>query len=61
MSEARVKRLICVMGFGAGDSRGRGGFVWKNGSPRLKNESGWLQRKIESICAHQLMTPRYPK
>ena len=34
---------------------------WKNGSPRLKNESGWLQRKIESICAHQLMTPRYPK
>jgi hypothetical protein len=26
---------------------------------RLKNESGWLQRKIESICARQLMTPRY--
>jgi hypothetical protein len=20
---------------------------WKNGSPRLKNESGWLQRKID--------------
>jgi len=38
-----------------------GSRCWKNGSPRLKNESGWLQRKIESICAHQLMTPRYPK
>jgi hypothetical protein len=32
---------------------------WKKGSPRLKNESGWLQRKIESICARQLMTPIY--
>jgi NAD(P)H-binding len=27
MREARVKRLICVTGFGAGDSRGRGGFL----------------------------------
>ena len=26
MEEAQVKRLICVTGFGAGDSRGRGGF-----------------------------------
>jgi hypothetical protein len=25
MEEAQVKRLICVTGFGAGDSRGRGG------------------------------------
>ena len=25
MQEARVKRLICVTGLGAGDSRGRGG------------------------------------
>ena len=25
MEETRVKRLICVTGFGAGDSRGRGG------------------------------------
>jgi uncharacterized protein YbjT (DUF2867 family) len=28
MQEARVKRLICVTGFGAGDSRGRGGFLY---------------------------------
>src|SRR5437660_12061384 len=33
--------------------------VLEDGSPRLKNEPGWLQRKIESICARQLMTPRY--
>jgi putative NADH-flavin reductase len=28
MEEAHVKRLICVTGFGAGDSRGHGGFVY---------------------------------
>ena len=28
MGEAQVKRLICVTGFGAGDSRGRGGFLY---------------------------------
>jgi putative NADH-flavin reductase len=28
MEEARVKRLICVTGFGAGDSRGHGGFLY---------------------------------
>ena len=28
MEEAQVKRLICVTGFGAGDSRSRGGFVY---------------------------------
>jgi putative NADH-flavin reductase len=28
MEEAHVKRLICVTGFGAGDSRGRGGFLY---------------------------------
>jgi putative NADH-flavin reductase len=28
MDEAQVKRLICVTGFGAGDSRGRGGFLY---------------------------------
>jgi hypothetical protein len=28
MEEAHVKRLICVTGFGAGDSRGHGGFLY---------------------------------
>ena len=28
MEEAQVKRLICVTGFGAGDSRDRGGFLY---------------------------------
>src|SRR5438105_1935176 len=28
MEEAQVKRLICVTGFGAGDSRGGGGFLY---------------------------------
>ena len=28
MEEAQVKRLICVTGFGAGDSRCRGGFLY---------------------------------
>src|SRR5205814_3106271 len=28
MKEAQVKRLICVTGFGAGNSRGRGGLVY---------------------------------
>src|SRR5262245_13165279 len=28
MQEARVKRVICVTGFGAGDSRGSGGFLY---------------------------------
>src|SRR5262249_28353287 len=28
MKESRVKRLICVTGFGAGDSRGRGGLLY---------------------------------
>ena len=28
MEEAQIKRLICVTAFGAGDSRGRGGFLY---------------------------------
>jgi putative NADH-flavin reductase len=28
MEKAKVKRLICVTGFGAGDSRGHGGFLY---------------------------------
>jgi len=28
MKEAQVNRLICVTGFGAGDSRSRGGFIY---------------------------------
>ena len=28
MEEAQIKRLICVTGFGAGDSRGHGGFLY---------------------------------
>jgi putative NADH-flavin reductase len=28
MEQAHVKRLICVTGFGAGDSRGHGGFLY---------------------------------
>ena len=28
MEEAQVRRLICVTGFGAGDSRGHGGFLY---------------------------------
>jgi putative NADH-flavin reductase len=28
MEQAQVKRLICVTGFGAGDSRSRGGFIY---------------------------------
>src|SRR5262245_46109035 len=28
MEQAQVKRLICVTGFGAGDSRGHGGFLY---------------------------------
>jgi uncharacterized protein YbjT (DUF2867 family) len=28
MEETQVKRLICVTGFGAGDSRGHGGFLY---------------------------------
>ena len=29
MEQAQVKRLICVTGFGAGDSRDRGGFLYR--------------------------------
>jgi putative NADH-flavin reductase len=29
IEQAQVKRLICVTGFGAGDSRGRGGFLYR--------------------------------
>jgi hypothetical protein len=29
MEEAQVKRLICVTGFGAGNSRDRGGFLYR--------------------------------
>jgi len=31
MEQAHVKRLICVTGFGAGDSRGHGGFLYSLG------------------------------
>ena len=31
MEETNVKRLICVTGFGAGDSRGHGGFLYSLG------------------------------
>src|SRR5262249_48221435 len=31
MEEAQIKRLICVTGFGAGDSRGHGGLVFYAG------------------------------
>src|SRR5262249_35913543 len=35
MEEARIKRLICVTGLGAGDSRGSGGVVFLGGLPLL--------------------------
>ena len=35
MEEAQVKRLICVTGFGAGDSRDRGGFLYSIASHLL--------------------------
>jgi putative NADH-flavin reductase len=35
MEETQVKRLICVTGFGAGDSRGRGGFLYNVAFHRL--------------------------
>ena len=31
MEKAQVKRLICVTGFGAGESRGHGGFLYNLG------------------------------
>src|SRR5262245_66689675 len=31
MEQAHVKRLICVTGFGAGESRGHGGFLYNMG------------------------------
>src|SRR5262249_46064264 len=46
MEETRVKRLICVTGFGAGDSRGRGGVLY--------DEAFWLLigRSSEHIDQH---------
>jgi hypothetical protein len=38
MQEERVKRLICVTGFGAGDSRGSGGSKNENNRGRLNME-----------------------
>src|SRR5205814_4729328 len=35
MEQAQVKRLICVTGFGAGDSRDRGGFLYSIASHLL--------------------------
>jgi uncharacterized protein YbjT (DUF2867 family) len=35
MEEAQIKRLICVTGFGAGDSRGRGGCLYSAASDLL--------------------------
>ena len=35
MEEARIKRLICVTGLGAGDSHGSGGFLYNVALPHL--------------------------
>ena len=54
MEEAQVKRLICVTGFGAGDSRGRGGFLYSTVARLLlgriyddKDVQEWIVRRSE--------------
>src|SRR5262245_13670733 len=61
MQEARVKRLICVTGFGAGDSYGSGGFlynvafhlllgrIYATSTPRHRRATGAPSRKWSAI------------
>jgi hypothetical protein len=44
MEETQVRRLICVTGFGAGDSRGHGGFLYS-----VLRELGEAMRQRASI------------
>src|SRR5262249_53929566 len=46
MEEAQVERLICVTGFGAGDSRGRGGGVF-NAAVHLLLGGGYCDKGVQ--------------
>ena len=47
MKEAQIKRLICVTGFGAGDSRGHGGFLYSTAFhlllERMYDDKDWQE------------------
>ena len=51
MEEAQVKRLICVTGFGAGDSRGHGGFLYC--AAFQQHLPGWSRAgdRVEGCCS----------
>ena len=70
MEEAHVKRLICVTGFGAGDSRGHGGFVYNLGFHLLlgrvyddKDVQEWIVRrsKLDWVIARPVILTDGPK
>src|SRR5215470_7296855 len=53
MEEAQVKRLICVTGFGAGDSRGHGGLLYnvpRPHTPRMRRLARIGDWRIEALA-----------
>jgi hypothetical protein len=67
MEETQVKRLICVTGFGAGDSRGRGGFVYNVGFylllGRVYDDKDWPVRrsKLDWVIVRPVILTDGPK
>jgi len=70
MEETQVKRLICVTGFGAGNSRGHGGFVYNVGFHLLlgrvyddKDVQEWIVRrsKLDWVIVRPVILTDGPK
>jgi putative NADH-flavin reductase len=70
MEKAHVSRLICVTGFGAGDSRGRGGFLYNVAFHLLlariyddKDVQEWIIRrsKLDWVIARPVILTDGPK
>src|SRR5262245_66663561 len=70
MEETDVKRLICVTGFGAGDSRDRGGFVYNLAFHLLlgrvyddKDVQEWIVRrsKLDWVIVRPVILPGGPQ
>jgi transposase len=60
MEEAHVSRLICVTGFGAGDSRGHGGFRRVRPSKRILGDKAYYSAELREDLQERGTKPVIP-
>jgi uncharacterized protein YbjT (DUF2867 family) len=61
MEEAQVRRLICVTGFGAGDSRGHGGFLYSVYDDKDVQERIVRNSKLDWVIVRPVILTDGPK